>query len=77
VVLTAAADVLAAARRAKTAQKRSMRSRVAELTVSGPAATLAAVEAARRDLIDAGGIEVLHLVEAPEFSVDVRLDDEG
>jgi valyl-tRNA synthetase len=71
--LAVAADVLAAVRRAKTSEKRSMRSRVDELVVSGPPATLAAVEAARRDLIDAGGIDALELVEATEFSVVSRL----
>ena len=39
--------------------KRSMRARVALLTVTGPPATLAAVEAARRDIIDAGGVDEL------------------
>ena len=72
-VLEVAADVLAAVRRAKTTEKRSMRSGVAELTVSGPAATLAAVDAARRDIVDAGGVEALELVEAAEFSVVSRL----
>jgi valyl-tRNA synthetase len=71
--LAVTADVLAAVRRAKTTEKRSMRSRVDELVVSGPPATLAAVAAARRDLIDAGGIDALELVEAAEFSVGVRL----
>jgi valyl-tRNA synthetase len=71
--LAVAADVLAAVRRAKTSEKRSMRSRVDELVVSGPPTTLAAVEAARRDLIDAGGIDALELVEAAEFSVVSRL----
>jgi valyl-tRNA synthetase len=75
-VLEVAADVLAAVRRAKTTEKRSMRSRVAELTVSGPAATLAAVDAARRDVIDAGGIEALQLVASEEFSVATRLAEE-
>jgi valyl-tRNA synthetase len=72
-VLQVAADVLAAVRRAKTTEKRSMRSGVAELTVSGPPATLAAVDAARRDIVDAGGVEALELVEAAEFSVVSRL----
>jgi valyl-tRNA synthetase len=75
--LAATSEVLGQVRRAKTSEKRSMRAKVAELTVSGPAATLASVEAARRDLIDAGGIEELRLVEAPEFSVETRLADEG
>jgi valyl-tRNA synthetase len=72
-VLEVAADVLGAVRRAKTTEKRSMRSRVAELTVSGPAATLAAVDAARRDVIDAGSVDALQLIEANQFSVTVTL----
>jgi hypothetical protein len=54
-----------------------MRATVAELTVEGPAETLAAVEAARGDLIDAGGVKALVLVEASEFSVGVDLAAEG
>jgi valyl-tRNA synthetase len=75
-VLNVAAEVLGAVRRAKTAEKRSMRAKVAELTVEGPPETLAAVEAARRDILDAGGVETLVLVEAPELSVGVVLADE-
>ena len=58
-VLTSAAEVLGAVRREKTTNKRSMRARVALLTVTGPPATLAAVEAARGDIIDAGGVDEL------------------
>jgi valyl-tRNA synthetase len=76
-VLRVAADVLAAVRRAKTTEKRSMRAKVAELIVSGPAATLACVEAARRDLVDAGGVEELRLVETEAFSVSVALAEEA
>ena len=76
-VLRVAAGVLAEVRRAKTTAKRSMRARVAELTVSGPAPTLAAVTAARGDLVDAGGIDDLQLVESAEFSVVPRLVDES
>ncbi|MGP0031146.1 MAG: valine--tRNA ligase [Acidimicrobiales bacterium] len=72
-VLDVAADVLAAVRREKTSQKRSMRAEVAEVVVSGPAGILASVTAARRDLEDAGGIDVLQLVEAPEFFVATTL----
>ena len=54
-----AAEVLGAVRREKTAHKRSMRARVALLTVTGPPATLAAVEAARGDIVDAGGVDEL------------------
>ncbi len=75
-VLSAAAGVLAAVRREKTSQKRSMRAKVSLLVVSGPPATLAAVDAARGDLTDAGGVEELQLVEAESFSVAVSLADE-
>jgi valyl-tRNA synthetase len=76
-VLRVAAAVLADVRRAKTTARRSMRARVAELVVSGPADTLAGVEAARRDLVDAGGIDDLRLVESGEFSIVARLAEEG
>jgi valyl-tRNA synthetase len=76
-VLAVVGEVLAAVRRAKTSEKRSMRARVSELTVSGPPTALAAVEAARGDLIDAGGVDTLTLSEAEEFSVSVVLADEG
>jgi valyl-tRNA synthetase len=75
-VLTLAAEVLGQVRRAKTTEKRSMRARVAELTVRGPDDTVAALEAARGDLVDAGGVESLLFVEADELSVAVVLDEE-
>ena len=68
VVLTVAAEVLGAVRREKTAHKRSMRARVALLTVTGPEATLAAVEAARGDLVDAGGVDELVLAPGDALS---------
>ena len=76
-VLTASADVLALVRRAKTNEKRSMRSRVARLVVTAPPATLTAVGAARRDLIDAGGIDQLVFEEGPELDVVAVLAEEG
>jgi valyl-tRNA synthetase len=76
-VLTVAAEVLGAVRRAKTTEKRSMRAKVRLLTVSGSAAVLDAVDAARSDLVDAGGIEELRLVEAEDFSVAVELAEEA
>jgi valyl-tRNA synthetase len=76
-VLRVAADVLAAVRRAKTTEKRSMRARVDRLTVSGSPAELAAVDAARRDLIDAGSVDRMDLAEAEEFSVTVTLAHEN
>jgi hypothetical protein len=50
-----------------------MRARVARLIVSGPPDVLAAVEAARRDLIDAGGVDELVLEDGPELAVTVEL----
>jgi hypothetical protein len=54
-----------------------MRARVAQLTVNGPADVLAAVEAARGDLFDAGGIDTLSLVDAAELLVDVTLAEDA
>jgi valyl-tRNA synthetase len=76
-VLQVAAEVLGAVRRAKTTEKRSMRAKVRRLTVSGPADVLAAVDAARSDLIDAGGVEELLLVEADVLSIAVELAEEA
>jgi valyl-tRNA synthetase len=76
-VLEVASEVLGAIRRAKTTEKRSMRAKVRRLTVSGPASVLAAVEAARGDLTDAGGVEELVLADADTLSVSVDLADEG
>jgi valyl-tRNA synthetase len=76
-VLTVTAEVLGAVRRAKTTEKRSMRAKVTLLVVSGPAPLLASVEAARSDLVDAGGVEELRTQEADAFSVSVELPPEG
>ena len=75
-VLEVAAHVLAAVRKEKTAQKRSMRARVARLTVTDRPERLALVELARDDLVDAGGVDELVLVEG-EPSVEVILSDAG
>ena len=64
-MLDVAAQVLGAVRRAKTANKRSMRARVAQLTVFGPPDVLEAVFLAQGDLIDAGGIDNLVTEEDP------------
>ena len=76
-VLAAAAEVLGLVRREKTAHKRSMRARVARLTVTGPAALLAAVEAARGDICDAGGVDELVSVVGDALVVEVELADEA
>jgi hypothetical protein len=69
--------VLGAVRREKTANKRSMRARVALLTVTGTPDTLAAVEAARGDISDAGGVDELVVSVGDALRVDVVLSDEN
>ena len=54
-VLDIAAEVLGAVSREKTTHKRSMPARVATLVVTGPPVVLEDVDAARGDLVDAGG----------------------
>ena len=76
-VLVAAAEVLGAVRREKTAHKRSMRARVARLTVTGPPALLAAVDAARGDIVDSGGVDELVAAAGEALSVEVELADEA
>ena len=76
-VLRVAAEVLGAVRREKTAHKRSMRSRVALLEVRGPVATIAAAEAARSDLVDAGGVDEMVVTQGDALEVEVRLADEA
>jgi len=75
-VFDAASDVLAAVRKTKSAAKRSMRTSVERVTVTGSPERLAAVEAARRDLMDAGVIERLELA-AGDDDVTVVLADEA
>jgi valyl-tRNA synthetase len=71
-----ACKVLAAVRREKSSKQRSMRTTVESVTVSAPASTLAAIEAARGDLLDAGVINKLELREGEDFAVSVTLEDE-
>jgi valyl-tRNA synthetase len=72
-VLDVAAKVLGAIRREKTSQKRSMRARVAILTVTAPRALLLDVEAARGDIVDAGGVDDF-VTQEDEESEDLRVD---
>jgi hypothetical protein len=79
-VLDVATRVLGAIRREKTAQKRSMRSRVATLSVTATRALLLDVEAARGDIVDAGGVDdfvTLEDEESEDLRVDVVLADEA
>jgi valyl-tRNA synthetase len=76
-VLAVASAILGAVRREKTANKRSMRARVTLLTVGGPPETLAAVEAARGDIVDAGGVDELVITAGDTLSMGVVLADES
>jgi valyl-tRNA synthetase len=76
-VLDVAAEVLGAIRREKTSNKRSMRARVATLTVSAPPAVLIDVEAARSDIVDAGGVDDFVTQEDEALRVEVVLADEA
>ena len=72
-VLAPVSEVLAAVRRAKTEAKLSQRAAVEELIVEGPPEALAAIEACRIDLAEAGGIATFTLSEGPALSTTVRL----
>ena len=72
-VLDVAADVLGQIRRAKTTAKRSMRSRVAALSVADSADRIAALLAAEDDLRDAGGVMTLDTTVAEDAAVVVEL----
>ena len=72
-VLVAAAETLTAVRKAKSEAKQSMRADVAVATVTAPAVQVAAVEAARPDLVDAGRIGTL-VVEPGEGPLRVAVE---
>jgi valyl-tRNA synthetase len=71
--LEMAAEVLGAVRREKTTQKRSMRARLARLTVVDTAERLELLRQAEGDLRDAGGVDELVLVEGADPRVTVEL----
>jgi valyl-tRNA synthetase len=76
-LLDAVSEVLAQVRRAKTEAKRSQRSAVAELIVTGPARALEAVELGLHDLRDAGTLNEVRLVTSDTpLSCVVTLADE-
>jgi len=60
-------------RKAKTSNKRSLKTVVTRLVVRGDAELLSRLDAARGDVCEASRAEALELVEAPEFGVDVDL----
>ncbi|MBA2415012.1 MAG: valine--tRNA ligase, partial [Geodermatophilaceae bacterium] len=72
-VLDTVSTVLAEVRKAKSSSQVSLRAEVSRLTVTGNAARLTAIEAARPDLIVAGVVADLVLHESAEESVTVEL----
>ncbi len=69
-------EVLTQVRRAKTEAKRSQRAAVASLVVTAPQALHAAIDAGRADLVDAGSIRALEVVDGETVSTVVTLADE-
>jgi valyl-tRNA synthetase len=76
-VLDVAAAVLGDIRRAKTEAKRSLRTEVEAVVVRDTAERLARLEAARRDVIEAGHVAALDLEPADTASVEVTLAADG
>jgi valyl-tRNA synthetase len=74
-VFDIAGSVLAEIRKAKTAAKKSLRADVRRAVVSGSTEQLAALDAARADVIDAGRIAELVSEAGGELTVDVLLAD--
>ena len=72
-VLTVAAEVIAAVRKAKSEAKVSMRTEVAAVRVAAPAATLERVQAAEDDLRAAGHIAKIERDAADDLRVSVTL----
>ena len=72
-LLAPVSEVLAVVRRAKTEAKLSQRAAVDELTVEGPPEVLAAIEACRTDLAEAGGVSQFSLSEGINLLTSVRL----
>jgi valyl-tRNA synthetase len=74
-VATVAADVLGRIRKAKTETKRSMRAEVARASVTDTPERLAALEAARADVVAAGVVAELVTTQGPELAVVVTFPD--
>jgi valyl-tRNA synthetase len=77
VALEATADVLREVRKAKSQAQVKMRSLVARVTVRDTRERLDALELGRGDLLEAGSIGELELVEAEELAVAVELAEQG
>jgi valyl-tRNA synthetase len=74
-VYEAAAEVLTEIRKTKALAKVSLKVPAQRVTVRAPAERLARLETAAGDLAEAGGIQNLRVVEAPEVSIDVELGE--
>ena len=74
--LDMAVGVLGEVRRAKTTAKRSMRARVSSVMVLDTRERLDALELSSEDLVEAGTIDRLDLVEGEPASVEVTLAEE-
>ncbi|MGH9182475.1 MAG: valine--tRNA ligase [Acidimicrobiales bacterium] len=74
-VMDVAAEVLGQVRKAKTTARRSLRTPVDRVVVTDGAARLVALHQAQGDLVEAGRIADLVLVEGPEPSVEVSLPE--
>ena len=72
-VYTAAAGVLGEIRKAKTEAKLSLKAEVGAVAVTGSDAHLAAVEAARSDLLEAGNATTLEVIPGDHSSVAVTV----
>ncbi len=73
-LLDTVAEVLSAARRAKSERHLSMRAPIARLAVSGPLDRIALVESARDDLVAAGGIAELCLTGLADRATGAELE---
>ncbi len=69
-------EVLTQVRRAKTEAKRSQRAAVESLVVSAPPALYAAIDAGRNDLVDAGSIRDLQVVDGDTLATVITLADD-
>ena len=72
-VLAPVSLVLGEIRRAKTEAKLSQRAGVDELIIDGPPHALAAIEACRADLAEAGGVAEFTMATGDTLLVAVRL----
>jgi valyl-tRNA synthetase len=72
-LLDPVSEVLGLVRRAKTEAKKSQRAEVAQLVVTAPAGAHPGLDAARDDLIEAGSIRELRIVDGDELRCAIEL----